>query len=861
MSPEQSIAHYKIVSKLGEGGMGAVYRATDTQLNRDVAIKILPNSFAADPDRLARFRREAQVLASLSHRNIAAIYGIEQGAIVMELVEGDDLHGPVPLEKAIGWARQIAAGLEAAHEKGIVHRDLKPANIRVTRDGAVKLLDFGLAKPAENAPASPANLPQSPTISLAMTQAGVILGTAAYMSPEQACGKPVDKRADIWAFGVILYELLTGRTLFGNEETANGVLAAVIAKEPDLSAVPERVRPLLEACLEKDPRRRLRDIGDWERLLAGSPPVTSHAGSGPWFPWVLAAVLAAVASLGWWRASRVVPPANADLQMSLTPPPDVIGFGAPEISPDGTMVTAVGQRRVLLLRRLNSREWVRLKGTEGAENPFWAPDSKSIGFFETGPRRLMRIRVPDGVPELVREEPAYSRAGSWSRDGQILSAIGVGLEIGPAGGGPGAILLPSRPNEGLLYPTMPEFLPDGEHFVFIAYDPKSADSAEGGHGIYLAGWRDGKWSLSPVRLRAGATAARYSSLLNGSLLFLRGDDLYAQHLNLAHARIEGELLLVERGVASQPRVGSSHFSVSLGGAVAWQPGKADVSQLTWFDRSGRVLGVTGPPETWDDIAISEDERQVAAMVVKTGIPQLGVLESGKSAFLRLKTPPPNRLIAQGCYWVPGSSDILYAAGSGGRFTLLQQSAAGGPVRELGPIGFRYLRGISNDGKKVLLFDNSHLKLFPLPLEPTPPVEEAVAGDDNYGSLSPDGTWVTYGSVSQRAIFARPLAGSGTPIQISDSSIPRRHPTWRGDGKEILFVAADGQVSSVTVDPARGEFRAPVPLFKANIAASTIISRALDVTRDGSRILLPVAAEQPATTFVNVMTDWTSAVKR
>jgi len=322
MTPPSTIAHYKITGKLGEGGMGAVYRATDTKLNRDVAIKVLPPAFGEDAARMQRFEREAQVLASLNHPNIAAIYGIEQGAIVMELVEGADLAGPLPVDTVIDYARQIAAGLEAAHEKGIVHRDLKPANIKVTPDGVVKLLDFGLAKAREesalqsNAGNKIAGATASPTLSLAMTQAGMILGTAAYMAPEQARGKPVDKRADIWAFGVILYELLSGKMLFGGGETVSDSLAAVLTREPDYTALPANTPPhlrrVIERCLRKDPKLRLRDIGDARILLdepeAAAPalPQAALTAARPsWLPWALLAASLVAGAFGWWRATRL----------------------------------------------------------------------------------------------------------------------------------------------------------------------------------------------------------------------------------------------------------------------------------------------------------------------------------------------------------------------------------------------------------------------------------------------------------------------------------------------------------------------------------------------------------------------------
>jgi serine/threonine protein kinase len=351
MTPSSQIAHYRLSVKLGEGGMGAVYRATDTKLNRDVAIKVLPPSFAEDSARMQRFEREAQVLASLNHPNVAAIYGIEAGAIVMELVEGEDLKGPVPIDTAIDYARQIAAGLEAAHERGIVHRDLKPANIKVTTDGVVKLLDFGLAKAGEASvsTAGAASPAMSPTLSLAMTQAGMILGTAAYMAPEQARGKPVDKRADIWAFGVVLYELLTGAMLFGGGETVSDSLAAVLTREPDYGTLPKdtppRLRRLIERCLRKDPKQRLRDIGE-ARILLDEPETAaalSASTSAPPRRWLgvaagVAMLLAAALGFGWWSAAHRAPEPKPMIRLNvdLGPTAQQGNLASAWLSPNGT---------------------------------------------------------------------------------------------------------------------------------------------------------------------------------------------------------------------------------------------------------------------------------------------------------------------------------------------------------------------------------------------------------------------------------------------------------------------------------------------------------------------------------------------
>jgi len=436
MSPQQSIAHYRIVAKLGEGGMGAVYRATDTRLNRDVAIKILPPAFAEDVARMARFEREAQVLASLNHPNIAAIYGVEQGAIVMELVEGADLAGPVPVDTAIDYARQIATGLEAAHEKGIVHRDLKPANIKVTPDGVIKLLDFGLAKATDES-ASTVNLTQSPTISMAMTQAGAILGTAAYMSPEQARGKPVDRRADIWAYGIILYELLTGRHPYGTGETVTDTLAAIVLKEPDLTALPAEtpahVRRLIERCLRKDPKMRLRDIGEARVLLGEAEPAAAAGAPSPikraWLPWTAAGVglaLAALAGIAWMR-SGTTDPGPGTIRFSVPLPPGTSFSSANSAtewvpSPDGrnlAMIVSENGKSSLWVRPLAATAAHRLDKTEGATYPFWSPDGQSIGFFTND--KLKRIAVSGGDVSTLCAVSARTPIGSggegaaWSK--------------------------------------------------------------------------------------------------------------------------------------------------------------------------------------------------------------------------------------------------------------------------------------------------------------------------------------------------------------------------------------------------------------------------------------------------------------
>jgi serine/threonine-protein kinase len=434
----ETIAHYRVTAKLGEGGMGEVYRAIDTKLNRDVAIKILPEAFAQDADRMARFEREAQVLASLNHPNIAAIYGVEERALIMELVEGETLHGPLPVETALDYARQITDAFEYAHERGIVHRDLKPANIKVTPEGRVKVLDFGLAK-AMSSETAAGNPESSPTLTMRATMAGVILGTAAYMSPEQARGKPVDKRADIWAFGVVLYEMLTGQQLFQGE-TISDTLAAVLTKEPDLARVPSKVRRVLQACLQKSPNQRLEAIGDWRLLLEDTPQPPRPANSRVW-PAIAGAlaVLAALAFWAPWRIARRIEPTpqplmrldvdlGNDVALGAARGPDVV------ISPDGSRIVYCSHGR-LFTRRLDEGKVADLPGTEGGYAPFFSPDGQWIGFFTTIDIKKVSVHGGGAIPLA---DLGLAVGGSWGDDGSIIAAPSSGglVRIPSAGGTP-----------------------------------------------------------------------------------------------------------------------------------------------------------------------------------------------------------------------------------------------------------------------------------------------------------------------------------------------------------------------------------------------------------------------------------------
>ncbi len=525
MSPPQTIAHYRITAKLGEGGMGEVYRATDTKLGREVAIKVLPDSFAADPDRLARFTREAQVLAALNHPNIAAIYGVEDRALIMELLEGATVasrlaSGPLDVEEALPIARQIAEALEAAHEKGITHRDLKPANVMITgpasgQPGVVKVLDFGLAAVAQRDPASAsANATNSPTLTMAATQVGVLLGTAGYMSPEQAAGKPADKRADIWSFGVLLYEMLTGRRLFEGE-TMSHTLADVLRAPIDFDRLPAQapapIRDLLRRCLDRDLRTRLRDIGEAriaiQKWLAN--PVSAETAPSPsrlgWAASAVAVVAIAIAAALAFVHFREKPPVAELIRFQIPLPEKSSFLGGPFLSPDGRRVAfhaaGPGGRGVLWIRPLDSLESRPLTGTEGLGNSsFWSPDSRFLGFEVQG--KLKKLEAAGGPPQTVCDFAGPWMGGAWSRAGTIIfAAYAKGLMQVPEAGGPATPLTTVDPLRKETAHFGPVFLPDGRHFLYARFS-----GLEENNGIYLGSLDSNPSQQNSRRLLATSSA-------------------------------------------------------------------------------------------------------------------------------------------------------------------------------------------------------------------------------------------------------------------------------------------------------------------------------------------------------------------
>jgi Protein kinase domain/WD40-like Beta Propeller Repeat len=595
MTPRQTIAHYRITAKLGEGGMGEVWRATDTKLGREVAIKILPEALARDPARMARFEREAKVLASLNHPHIAQIYGVEDRALIMELAEGTSPKGPMPFEEAWKIARQIAEALQYAHEKGIIHRDLKPANVKVTPDGQVKLLDFGLAKALSDGSDAGASDPEnSPTITVAATTVGTVLGTAGYMAPEQAKGKRVDKRCDIWAWGVLLWELLTGERLFGGQTTAD-TLAQVLTKEPDLKLVPLQVRRLLGRCLEKDPKGRLRDIGDAADLVENRSPAVAApkavlARIVPWLVAGLAIALAVIAFWVQWRGGRSTPGDVVRFTME-TAPAEMLGpeeyccrptFTSLALSPDGRTVVFSGvsgsasvPQLQLYKRTMDQSDAVPLVGTAGAEQPFFSPDGQWLGFWVGG--RLKKVPVAGGpavaICDLPKAQFGGPRGASWSLNGTIVYAVRAGtgsdlMEVPASGGTPKVILRSGSDN---LYWT-PEFLPDAETLLLtqLTGDWESAQ-------IVARRLDTGEQHV----LVKGGASARY--LPTGHLVYLQRGVLMAVPFDARRLQLTGPPVAMLEGVMQSINMPNVGVETGMGQfALSASPGTLFMPAAVWL---------------------------------------------------------------------------------------------------------------------------------------------------------------------------------------------------------------------------------------------------------------------------------------
>jgi Tol biopolymer transport system component len=902
LTPGTRLGVYEVTAPIGEGGMGQVYRARDTKLNRDVALKILPDSFANDPDRLARFTREAQTLASLNHPNIAHIHGLEESAgvraFVMELVEGEDLsqqiaRGPIPVDEALPIAKQIAEALEAAHEQGIIHRDLKPANIKVRPDGTVKVLDFGLAKAMEPVTGTSSSASMSPTITTpAMSQAGMIMGTAAYMAPEQARGRTVDKRADIWAFGVVVFEMLTGRRAFGGDDISL-TLASVLTKEPEWSALPATtplgLRRLMGRCLKKDPRTRMRDIGDArihiEELLSGAPDEASaHVALSArprWrrvLPWAATGMLAlgltlAAAVVITLRHAGVVIPAAGAVQFTIAPPENT-SFGGPPgggsggatqvaVSPDGRHIVFVARTQSayqIWLRPVASLEARPISGTEGGAFPFWSPDSRFIGFFAAG--KLKKVQIAGGPPIVLADAPA-GRGGSWSRENVILftPSLADGLLRVSSDGGSPAVVTTLNPASSETSHRWPHFLPDGRHFFYTASTGGCCPPAK--PGIVRMGSLDP--SEAAITLFQAESSAAYAA---GHVLFRRDDSLMAQPFDLDARQPKSDAFpLVEYVSWEGTRyVGAS---VSQDGTLVYGQGDSLVEQLTWFDRGGRTLATVGDAAPYLSLALSPDERRVA-VGLGMGSPanrDIWIIDVARGVPSRLTFDPGSDLSP---VWSPDSTRIAFLGNRSGKVSLRQQlidrTAADEPLLEgsrsfpMGPGP----RDWSADGRFIAYVSDStgNSDIWILPLfgdrKPFPVVQTPFA--ETSPVFSPDVRWIAYttNEGGQNNVAVQPFPGTGGKYQVSTNG--GGQPVWRADGKELFYLAADGTMMAVPIDET-GQFNAGVPQALFPTSARAGINQKFAVTKDGKRFLVSATPPQSRSMPLTVVVNWTATIQK
>lgn len=866
---------YEVVSQIGAGGMGEVYRARDSKLDRDVAIKVLPESFAQDADRLARFTREAKTLAALNHPNIASIYGIEGNALVMELVAGDDLStliasGPIPLSEALPIARQIADALEAAHEQGIIHRDLKPANIKVKPDGTVKVLDFGLARTLDGS--SGADMANSPTLTARATQMGMIIGTAAYMSPEQARGKSVDRRADIWAFGVVLFEMLTGKRVFAGDDITD-VLASVLKSDPDWSAaptdLPAPIRRLLRRCLEKDPKARLSSIGDARLELNEHEPSVMPAAPQTAAParasmvarvWPVAAAVVVTAAIAYGLRPDAAAPELRELRTSIVAPPGASIY--PDsvmavISPDGTQVAFVGGdvrgATGIWVRPIGSLTARLLEGTQDgkAQLPFWSPDSKRIGFFTSG--KLRTIAATGGVIQTVCSSPGSGgRGATWNASNVIVlarDASGPLFKVSADGGEPVEITTLGPKQLSHRFPT---FLPDGDHFLYISLPGRA-----GKFDVFAGALSGGE----PKLIGQMEGAPEYAA--PGYLLFPRQNVLVAQALDAASLVLSGESF----SLPDQPTVildpaqsftGGKVVSASRHGSLAYFSDAVGNTSATWFGASGEVAGTVRLPEgQYSGVSISPDGTR--AVVVRSTSPTesslwLVDLEHGGAVPLTTGAGRNDSPV-----WSPDGQRIVFASDRDGPQDFFVKNVSDGAPEQpfyQSPVMFKNPEGFSTDGK-FLFFQSldkdsaQNIHLLPLTGPQTPQVYIKGPQREFLSAQSPDGRHVAYASneTGRFEVYVDSYPTAGEKRQVSTDGA--MWPAWNKDGRHLMFLSV-GAPEILRADVMPGsEFRLSKPVRAAQVPLNAV-ARDFDPI---SQRFLALVSDRSAPGSITIVQNW------
>ena len=866
LQPGESLGNYQIVSKLGEGGMGEVYRATDARLGRDVAIKVLPESVANDADRRGRFEREAKALASLNHFNIAQVYGLEGTAIVMELLEGRTLRdrlegGPLPVRKAIDFGAQIARGLAAAHERGIIHRDLKPDNIFVVNEGQIKILDFGLARQASDA--------LEATVTGKGTAPGVVLGTAGYMSPEQVRGQVVDTRSDVFALGAVLYEMLTGKRAFRKDSAAETMTAILNEHPADLTAVRAEISPaidrIVQHCLEKQPAERFqstRDVAFALEALSGSGSSPQLAAPMPArnrerIGWAL--LTAALAAIALWTSlkpaptqeatsivtrARIILPADLSVNDALYPGSRMA------LSPDSAQVAFGGRNRTtgvagLYVMSLDGGTPQLVPGTKDAASPFWSPDGRQLIFADYS--RLWRVSLDGGPAVVLGDISQGSNRGTWNADGVVLIGGPQLRRVNLQGGA----FTPLREVSGERY-GYPQFLPDGRHYLFgvVNTGERSSSVRVGELG-----------SDASTELLGGADLASFAYAA-GALVFSRGSNVLAQRFNAATRELSGEPVVLAADVQAGPARGAA-FTVSDGGLMAYQTAdRYDTAQLTWLDRSGRLLSTIGEAADFTNLELSNDGRRllVSATDSKSLSRDIFIVDVDRGVRQRFTLDGSEERSA---IWSPNQRDVIYTS----KGLNLYRRAADLSGDETAIIVDRSSKDPydwSPDGRLVLYRRSStetgnDLMLHPIDGGPDRPVA-ASRYSETGGNFSPDGKWIIYVSdeSGQFEVYATRVDGGGK-IQISSKG--GSFPRWRGDGREIIYLGGDRMLMSAMIQRTEPvlEVAAATPLFPLDVEASP--GPIYDVTADGSRIIVAARVTSKMPPSISILHNWPRLLPR
>ena len=878
---------YEVVAPIGAGGMGEVYKARDSRLNRDVAIKILPAALSADPERRERFEREARAVSSLNHPNICAVYdvGSQDGIdyLVMELLDGESLaarlaNGPLPLELALRCGIEIADALSRAHRQGIVHRDLKPANVVLTKQGA-KLLDFGLAK--VGAPAGPASgASMMPTLEKSLTADGTILGTFQYMAPEQLEAQDADARTDIFAFGALLYEMVTGQKAFAGRSQASLIASIINASPVPLSSITPMTPPALERlvriCLMKDPDDRwqtahdvatqLRWIAEGGSQIGAPAPVVARRKSREHLAWGLAAVLAIVAAAATARIVLHSDPAPQPTRFLVASPPGVV-LSFPKISPDGRTIAFVGtaatrNRTSIWIRSLDSFEVRELEGTEGVLRPFWSPDSRYLAFF-VGRQQLKKVAIAGGPPQLVAMTPGGAD-GSWSSQGVILFDGGPADPIWrvPAGGGNVTVAMkpdPARKETGVAWPTA---LPDGRHYLYAVND------ANGPVGLRVGALdEEGSTALGDVQSRFEYAA--------GYLVYVSQSTLVARSFSPRTRTFTGDPFPVTDKIQVQS-LGLVDFSLSQAGDLAYITQAVEQkSRLLWVNRAGQDIGTVGDPAGFGDLALSPDAARVAVSVASGGSGRsstnIWIYDVKRGAASRL-TFAEGRQIAP--VWSPDGTRVVYAATGTALYQLAMKLASGAGAEQTFPEDkdhHRLASDWSRDGSRLVVttaprtVDNNDL----IVIDPSHPgtadpfLQTPGPLFESMGRFAPDGRWMAYQSnESKRAeVYVQPYPANGGRWQISTAG--GTAPIWRGDGREIFYMGPGDTLYAVPVEAKAGSLEVgnPVKLFQRALVHGSPQTYRWAADRDGQRFLLNAPMENTTPQSAQIVLNWAATLRQ